>query len=247
MRHPAEREQLLTIIADLLRFQLLDPAGGAVSLRLSTGDILMSTTGSAFRRWNITPDDFILLTPDGAIIERTGGLGASGTPIHLAIYQTFPGCNAIIHAHAPYSLAFASAGLDLPSCTNQADTLGHIPCLFADETAIKADYQANPIPIDLPEGTVQRPDVAAVNLLHLIPQLRQRLAPRAAELSRHGLAFLVHRHGAFAFARHPAEAFDNLHRVEATARTAIYRAALDTSAPPAANRIEPATQSAISA
>lgn len=65
MRHPAEREQLLTIIADLLRFQLLDPAGGAVSLRLSTGDILMSTTGSAFRRWNITPDDFILLTPDG--------------------------------------------------------------------------------------------------------------------------------------------------------------------------------------
>src|SRR6266536_3514708 len=122
MRHPAEREQLLTIIADLLRFQLLDPPGGAFSLRLSTGDILLSATGSAFRRWNITPDDFILLTPDGAIIERTGGLGASGTPIHLAIYQTFPGCNAIIHAHAPYSLAFASAGLDLPSCTNQADT-----------------------------------------------------------------------------------------------------------------------------
>jgi ribulose-5-phosphate 4-epimerase/fuculose-1-phosphate aldolase len=226
MRHPAERDQLLTIIADLLRFQLLDPAGGAVSIRLSTGDILMSTTGSAFHRWNITPNDFILLAPDGAIVEQTGGLGASGTPIHLATYQTFPACNAIIHAHAPYSLAFASAGLDLPSCTNEADTLGHIPCLIADDATIKANQRANPTVINLPEGMVQRPDVAAVNLRHLIPQLRQRLAPRAAELTRHGLAFLIYRHGAFAIARHLDEAFDNLHRVEATARTAIYRAAL---------------------
>ena len=226
MRYHDERVQLQAIVTDLLRFGMLDPAGGAVSVRLPDGNILMSTTGSAFRRWVITDADFIVLDPDGGIVERTGSLGASGTPVHLAVYQTFPACKAIIHAHAPYSLAFASAGVDLPSCTNQADTLGEVPCLVADDTTVKAAWIKDPTPFAMPEGMVARPDVAAVNVLHLIPQLRQRLAHRAAEVTRHGLGFLIYRHGAFTIARTPDEAFDNLHRIEATARTAIYRAAL---------------------
>ncbi len=226
MKYLEERSQLVSVIEDLIRRSMLDCAGGAVSLRLSSGDLLMSTTASAFRRWKVGVEDFIVLAPDGRIVEQTRGLGASGTPIHLAIYEQFPACGAVIHAHSPYSLAFASLGVSLPSCTNQLDTLGEVPCLAAADAAVKASYLANPIPFDMPEGIVQRADVAAVNVLHLVPQLVARLGPRRGELERHGLAFLVYRHGVFAFARLIDEAFDNLHRVEVGARTALYQATL---------------------
>ncbi len=48
------------------------------------------------------------------------------------------------------------------------------------------------------------------------------MAPRSAELDKHGLAFLVYRHGAYVFARSLDEAFENYYRVESGARTALY-------------------------
>ena len=191
MKYSEERAQLVNIIDELRRWDLLDCGGGAVSVRLSSGEILMSTTGSSFRRWRVGPQDFVVLTPDGSIVEQTGGLGASGTPIHLAIYQLFDRCGAIIHSHTAHSRAFAVLGRPVPNCLNTLDTLGAVPCLVANDAEIKAAYRASPIPFDMPEGMVQRPDVAAVNVLHLIPELKQEMLPRAEELSRHGLAFTV--------------------------------------------------------
>lgn len=226
MKYSEERTQLVNIIDELRRWDLLDCGGGAVSARLSSGDILMSTTGSAFRRWKVGPEDFVVLTSDGSIVEQTGGLGASGTPIHLAIYELFDRCGAIIHSHTAYSRAFAALGRSVPNCLNTLDTLGAVPCLAANDAEVKAAYRARPIPFDMPEGVVQRPDVAAVNVLHLIPELKQKMLARAGELNHHGLAFTLYRHGVFAFARNLDEAFDNLNRVESGARTAIHLATL---------------------
>lgn len=44
MKYLEERSQLVSVIEDLIRWGVLDCAGGAVGLRLSSGDLLMSTT-----------------------------------------------------------------------------------------------------------------------------------------------------------------------------------------------------------
>ncbi|MGH3972628.1 MAG: class II aldolase/adducin family protein [Pseudonocardiaceae bacterium] len=193
----------------------------------------------------------IALSPTGRIVDRSGRLAASGTQLHLAIYETFGQVGAVVHCHAPYSLAFASLGVAVPSVTNQADTLGEIPCLIADDTAAKEQVRSGQLAVPVPEGIVQRPDVNAVNLIELIPQLREQFLPRAEEITRHGLAFTIYRHGAVAMARGLYEATENLARVEVSARTALFQAILrggmagivaNTLFPPAAPAARPAAR-----
>ncbi len=98
MQYLNVRQSLIAAISDMLRFDVLEPSGGAVSIRLDSGNILMSSTGLAFRRWHVSTSDFIILTPtapDGGVVEKTGGLGASGTPLHLAIYKHLPRAGAV--------------------------------------------------------------------------------------------------------------------------------------------------------
>lgn len=226
MKYETERQHLTRIVEDLRKWDVLNPAGGAVSVRLPDGNILMSCTRLAFDRWNVSLRDYIVLDPDGRILEQTGGLGATGTPTHLDLYRILPRAGAIVHAHAPYSLAFASLGLPIPSVTNRADTFGEIPCLHADDRTIKGDFLAAPVELDIPEGMVQRADVAAINLLHYRPQIEKLLAPRAGEMERHGLAFTLYRHGAFTIGRHLEETADLMLRLEESARTALLQTSL---------------------
>jgi ribulose-5-phosphate 4-epimerase/fuculose-1-phosphate aldolase len=225
VRYQAERDLIANTVARLSRWGMLDSTGGAVSCRAADGAILVTATGTSFRSWEMTASDVIALSPDGAIVDRTSRPAASDTQIHLAIYQHFPAAGGIVHAHAPYSLAFASLGQPVPAVTNQLDTLGEVPCLGADDTTIKARVRAGELDVQVPEGIVARPDAHAVTL-ELIPPLLATLGPRADELHRHGLGFLIYRHGAVTLARSLYEATENLARIEVAARTALFQAIL---------------------
>lgn len=226
MRFEAERDLVCNAVARLKDWGLLDITGGAVSVRAGNGTILVTPSGTSFRAWQMVPSDVIALSPQGEIVDRSSRLAASGTQLHLAIYETLGQVGAVVHCHAPYSLVFASLGVPVPSVTNQADTLGEIPCLIADDTAVKEQVRSGHLTVPVPEGIVQRPDVNAVNLIELIPQLREHFLPRADEIGRHGLAFTIYRHGAVAMARGLYEATENLARVEVSARTALFQAIL---------------------
>ncbi|MCA1703753.1 MAG: class II aldolase/adducin family protein [Actinobacteria bacterium] len=226
MRFEAERDLICNVIARLKDWGMLDMTGGAVSMRAADGTILVTPSGTSFRAWQMVPSDVIALSPQGEIVDRSSRLAASGTQLHLAIYETLGDAGAVVHCHAPYSLAFASLGISVPSVTNQADTLGEIPCLIADDDAVKEQVRSGQLTVPVPEGIVQRPDVNAVNLTELIPQLRDHFLPRADEITRHGLAFTIYRHGAVTMARGLYEATENLARVEVSARTALFQAML---------------------
>jgi ribulose-5-phosphate 4-epimerase/fuculose-1-phosphate aldolase len=229
MLYEAERQLLAETIHDMGRWGLIETTGGGLSVRAANGDIIITATGSAFARWRITPRDMTVISATGEMRERTSGVAPVGALIHMAAYEMFPDCRAIVHVHSPYVLAFASLGMGIPSCVNQLDTLGEVPCLIADDTALKRGVVAGtpeqPL-VKLPDGIAQRPDIAAVDTYQLIPQLREKLGPRADELKRHGLACVLYRHGAFTFARGLTEAVENLARVEMSARTAVFQAIL---------------------
>lgn len=225
MLYESQRQHMVKAMADLKAADVLNNAGGAISVRPEPNHVVISTSGSASRGWNITAADHIVLDLTGDIIEQTAGLGVAGTPLHLAIYQNMPDAGAVLHAHAPYSLAFASLGQDVPSVTNRADLLGPIPCLSADDSAIKAEYRANPTPVRLPAGVPQRPEVYLVNMA-TEPQLKELIANRGGEVGPNGMAFTLYRHGAVVVGRDINQVFDLLLRVEESARTAILQTTL---------------------
>jgi ribulose-5-phosphate 4-epimerase/fuculose-1-phosphate aldolase len=218
---------MVSAIQTIKDWGLLNPAGGAISVRTPDDRMVISTTGSASRlHWDITPADHIVLDMNGDIVEQTAGLGVSGTPLHLALYRMLPKAGAILHAHAPHSLIFSSLGHQVPSVTNRCDALGLIPCLAADDETIKREYRANPYDFAMPAGMVQRPDVAVITVAHYEPLLHKLIAPRATELERHALAFTLYRHGAVIVGRDIGEAVDALFRVEESAECALRQTAL---------------------
>jgi L-ribulose-5-phosphate 4-epimerase len=216
-----QRSYLNSLISDLLAARLLDLEGGALSLRCDEHHLLFTPAGSSFRRWRIREEDFVVTDCEGSLVQSGNWLGPTGTPLHLELYRLFPECNAVLHTHAPHSLTFAALGLPVPSVTNLMDTLGEVPCLMADDTNIKQRFQANPTAVPVPSGMIQKPEMVLIQQTYL-PQLKDVLLPRRAELLRHGLAFTLYRHGLFVFARSMDEACNNAVRVETSARTAIY-------------------------
>jgi len=71
-----------------------------------------------------------------------------------------------------------------------------------------------------------RPDVVAGYELGLVPLLLEQIGPRSADLARHGVAFVVYRHGVFCLANTLGAAVATLSSVEHTARTALFQAVL---------------------
>jgi ribulose-5-phosphate 4-epimerase/fuculose-1-phosphate aldolase len=226
MAHEAERQHILHAVEDMTRWGTLDPAGGSISVRIDRTNILSTTANAAFNRWNITPAHTMVYTIDGGIVERGAALAPPDAPLHMAVYREFPDCNAIIHTHTPYSLAFASLGLGVPACTNKVDTLGEIPCFVDGDPALKEDVRSGRIQVEVPECMGSRPDVIA-GYTHMVNrQVLEHFRPRADELKRHGLGFVVYRHGLFVFGRHLDEAVENVTRIEVSARTALFQATL---------------------
>ncbi|MCK9421228.1 MAG: class II aldolase/adducin family protein [Bacteroidales bacterium] len=215
-----EKNKIISVLEDLLFYDLIDTGGGDISVRCNENKLITTPSGSAFRRWHVHTEDLVVLDLDGKIIEKGKYLGPGETPITLAIYNLFPNCNACIHSHTKYSLAFASKNKAIPSTINLMDILGEVPCLKAEDAKIKKEFKINDH-TSIPEGMIQRPDVAEIFISYIIPQLKTKFLPRKKELEKHGLAFTIYKHGVFVFARNLDEAFENLMRVEASARNYI--------------------------
>lgn len=216
-----ERRKLQQIVDDLIKFQLVDCAGGLLAIRCNSEHLLFSSAGESFRRWHIDADDFVVTDNSGNVVEKTNRGAAAGFLIALEIFKQFPLCNAVLHTHSPFSLAFAALDRPVPQAAHLAQTLGEVPCLRVNDHEIKEEYRRNPYPVEVPDAMDNRPDIVAVNL-HIIPQIDKYFGHRKQELERHGLAFTTYQHGIYVMARNIDEAFNNLARVEASARTYIY-------------------------
>lgn len=111
------------------------PSGdsGDVSLRdPNTGLIYISgfTKGMPFSYTDFSEfsaPDMAIFEPDGRSITPWSD-GTIETPMHLAIYNSRPDVNCVVHNHPLWSSAFAIAGMDIPvTLAEQISTLGKTP------------------------------------------------------------------------------------------------------------------------
>jgi len=100
---------------------------GNISAKSDDGNIWITPTFVS--KGDMTPDMMLKLSPDGEILcgERKR---SSETGMHLRIYAENPEINAVVHAHPPFSTAFAVAELplDLPIYPEAFVLLGEVPC-----------------------------------------------------------------------------------------------------------------------
>lgn len=93
----------------------------------------------------LSPADMVVVDLDGNVVE--GELNpSSDTMTHAVLYKAFSNIGGIVHAHSPWAVSFAQAGVDLEAMgTTHADTFyGDVPVTDAlTKEEIESAYEEN--------------------------------------------------------------------------------------------------------
>lgn len=119
----ALRQQLTRAISILERLGIID-FNGHFSTRLDDGNILINTGASV--RSAITPEDFVVVGPDGGFAEGAPRPPAE-LPLHLAVYAARPDVFSVVHGHPKWSTLLSSAGQEYRVTMAQGALLGEVP------------------------------------------------------------------------------------------------------------------------
>jgi L-fuculose-phosphate aldolase len=117
------RTDLTNGIRILERLGIID-FNGHFSVRLDDGNILINSGSSV--RSAITPDDFVLVGPNG---ETDPDLPSppKELALHLALYQARPDVRSVVHGHPKWSTLLTSAGKEYRVTMAQGALLGEVP------------------------------------------------------------------------------------------------------------------------
>lgn len=113
MRFQAERKEMIKAGMTLDRYGLIALSGGNVSMRLPSGEILVTPSGMIYEE--MVPEDILLVDIEGNILEGTRKASVDTVAL-LYIFQHMPWVNAIIHTHQPYATAVSLVADELPCC-----------------------------------------------------------------------------------------------------------------------------------
>ncbi|AEJ62350.1 class II aldolase/adducin family protein [Spirochaeta thermophila DSM 6578] len=91
----------------------------------------------------LTPEDIVVVSLEG---EKVWGSlkPSSDTPTHLVLYREFPGLRGVTHTHAPFSVSWAQAGVDVPlyGTTHADHCVGPVPCTpYLSEGEVQEAYE----------------------------------------------------------------------------------------------------------
>jgi L-ribulose-5-phosphate 4-epimerase len=99
-----EKNEIIKAGITLDRYGLIALSGGNVSVRMPTGEILITPSGMIYE--DMVEDDVIVMDLYGKIIEGERK-PSSDTEGILYIFQKRPDINAVIHTHQPYATAIS--------------------------------------------------------------------------------------------------------------------------------------------
>lgn len=120
------REELVKYAHSVLEEKLATGAGGNISARL---EHLMLISPSGFSLQDVSPTQYVEVNILTGEVAPDALRPSSEILMHLACYRQRPDIRAVIHTHAPYTMALTSSGHDLkPMFADSIIYLGrHIP------------------------------------------------------------------------------------------------------------------------
>ena len=107
-----EKRDIINAGIKLDRYGLISLAGGNVSLRMPTGEILVTPSGMIYE--DMVDDDVVVMDIDKNIIEGKRK-PSSDTDGILYIFKHRPDVNAVIHTHQPYATAVSLIADEMPA------------------------------------------------------------------------------------------------------------------------------------
>lgn len=84
---------------------------GNISVRLDKDHIMITASGALLGF--LTNDDLIIVNNNGDPVDETTKKPSSEIILHTEIYKERSDINAVIHAHAPYSIALSMLDIDI--------------------------------------------------------------------------------------------------------------------------------------
>jgi L-fuculose-phosphate aldolase len=172
--------------------ELLDSAGGNVSVRTPEGILSSARFMGSQRQWQVNPEDFLLLDMEGNKLDGDGEVSRE-TRMHLSVYHAFPKAGAVIHTHSKNIQVFVATGIPIPPMTEQTDKFG--PIGFTRPA---------------PQHTQELGDAVV-----------EALKPKESQLEKHAIAVLLPRHGSCIVGPDLDAAYDALERIDRSAYYAI--------------------------
>lgn len=117
--------------------------GNVSGINREQGLFVIKPSGVEYEK--LSPADMVVVDLDGKVVE--GDLNpSSDTMTHAVLYKAFPNIGGIVHAHSPWAVSFAQAGVDLEAMgTTHADTFyGDVPVTDAlTKEEIESAYEEN--------------------------------------------------------------------------------------------------------
>ena len=111
MLYEKEREEVRIAGTKLDRYGLIALSGGNVSLRLPSGEILVTPSGMIYE--DMVPSDVLVMDIKGKIIEGERAPSVDTVAL-LYIFEKMPHINAVIHTHQPFATAVGLVADELP-------------------------------------------------------------------------------------------------------------------------------------
>ncbi len=102
MMFKKERKEVIKAGMKLDRYGLIALSGGNVSVRMESGEILVTPSGMIYE--DMEPEDVLVVDIDGNIIEGERKPSVD-TDALLYVFKHRPDLNAVIHTHQPYATA----------------------------------------------------------------------------------------------------------------------------------------------
>ncbi|NHJ01547.1 MAG: class II aldolase/adducin family protein [Candidatus Heimdallarchaeota archaeon] len=179
--------------------------GGNISVKLDNDTFLIKPADYCFG--DIRGKDFIIINKKGEIIEGPrGNRPSSETPMHLTVYRDIKDVNAVIHAHSPNTMVFATMGMAIEAATTFAEEeVGFVPV---------APYRV--------PGTQDLAEIAAKTL----KSVEKGLYPPP---NQPAIACLLEKHGVLVAGKSLMKTFYALESLETTARTILWMKVLENS------------------
>ncbi|MFC5502880.1 L-ribulose-5-phosphate 4-epimerase [Lysinimonas soli] len=121
------RAEVARLHGELVRYGLVVWTGGNVSGRVPGTDyFVIKPSGVSYD--DLSPENMILCTLDGAVVPGTPGSDrspSSDTAAHAYVYREMPEVGGVVHTHSSYAVAWAARGEEIPCViTGMADEFG---------------------------------------------------------------------------------------------------------------------------
>lgn len=172
--------------------------GGNISARLGENTMIVKSSGGSFADCDATGRGFVCTDFAGSVLPGQSAKPTREVYLHGLIYQVCSWAGGVVHAHSPWSIAWASLGKSLPMVTL------HMELKIGREIPV----------VDIPTPSVQPEHKSMIELLF-------------AQHSKLP-AFILARHGVVALGSTVLEAEHNAELIEETAMIAVLERLLGT-------------------